>query len=226
MPVKAAKNGAATPPTETAIEQPRPATEPTGAAPEAPRPATSQARKTPLWARIVADPGYAAEHLAREAVHQLGPEARDWIVRARDRYPNAPADGLARLAAKAFARVSRQQGAASGAAGIFGSLAAAGVLAHTQARLVLTIAAAYGADPTSAERAHDLVELLRVPRLTQPTLAAARNAGRLASGLVARRVAARLMPFGAAVAGAVQGGRSTEDVAARATAHYRVIRGS
>ena len=224
-PTKAPTAGVAAPPTGTATEQPRPATEPPRVATE-PRPATSQAPKTPLWNRIVADPGYAAEHLVREAVHRLGPEARDWIVRARLRYPGARPDGLARLAAKDFARASRRHGAASGAAGLLGSLAAVGVLAHLQARLVLTIAAAYGVDPTSEERARDLIELLRVPRLNQPSFAMARNAGELIGGLAASRVAARLMPFGAAVAGAVRGARSTETVAARATAHYRSITGS
>ncbi|MDT5027172.1 MAG: hypothetical protein QOE61_3598 [Micromonosporaceae bacterium] len=175
----------------------------------------------PLWARVVADPGYAAEHVARAAVHRLGPVALDWVIRARTRYPAANPDALARLAAKESVRTARWQGAATGAAGVLGSMAATGLLAHVQARLVLTIAAAYGFDPTAHERARDLLNMLRAPRLTQPTPAAVRNAGRVVAGVAAGRVAARLLPLGAAVAGATIGARSTRDVAERATTHYR-----
>ena len=186
----------------------------------------------PLWARVVADPGHAAEHAAREAVRRLGPEARDWVTRVSARYPAAAPDGLARLAATEWVRTARRQGAASGAAGVLGSVAATGVLARAQARLVLTIAAAYGFDPTAPQRARDLLDVLRVPRLTQPTTAALRNAGRVVAQFAARRVAARVMPFGgaragatigAAVAGATIGARSTRDVADRAMAHYRCL---
>ncbi len=179
----------------------------------------------PLWTQIAADPGHIAEHFAREAVRRHGPGARDWIARARRRYPDAPSDGLARLAAHEFTRIGRRRGAATGAAGIAGFLATVGVLAQTQAALVLTIAAAYGEDPISEDRAADLLQLLRVPEPVEAPLAATRSAGWLLGAFALRRAAARLMPLGAVLAGAVQGGRSTEDVAARAIAHYRGIRG-
>jgi hypothetical protein len=179
------------------------------------------ARHIPLWARIVADPGYAAEHAAREAIWRLGPEAHDWVARARRRYPNARSDAMARLASKEAARAARRHGAGTGAAGPMGSVAAIGMLAGSQARLVLTIAAAYDFDPNSEERVRDLLVLLRIPRLTQPTFAALRNAGRVVSGYATRRVAAKFVPFGAAIAGAVQGGRSTDDLATRAIALFR-----
>ena len=154
----------------------------------------------PLWARLVADPGFAAEHAAREAVDRLGPEARDWLARTRTRYPSAGRAGLARLATEESIRSARRQGAASGAAGALGSAVATGMLARGHARLVLSIAAAYGFDPTAHERGRDLLVVLRVPRLTQPAPA---------------------VPFGAAIAGATIGARSTRDVADRAVAHYR-----
>jgi hypothetical protein len=179
------------------------------------------AHHIPLWARVVADPGYAAEHAAQEAVHRLGPLALDWVIRARTRYPAANPEALARLATKDSVRTARWQGAATGTAGVLGSVAASGLLAHAHARLVLTIAATYGFDPTVHERARDLLHVLRAPRLTQPTAAAVRNAGRVVAGFAAQRVAARLLPWGAAVAGAVIGTRSTRDVADRAMAHYR-----
>jgi hypothetical protein len=105
---------------------------------------------------------------------------------------------------------------------MLGSLAMTGVLAHAEARMVLTIAAAYGLDPTDEEdRGTELLRLLRVPRLTQPTTDALRNSGRIVAALAARRVAARLVPFGAVLAGAVQGVASSNDVAMRALAYYR-----
>jgi hypothetical protein len=106
---------------------------------------------------------------------------------------------------------------------MLGSLAAAGVLAHTHAGLVLHIAGAYGVDPASEERADDLVLLLRLPRRTQPTTTALADVGRLLGAYAVRRIAARVIPLGAVVAGAVQGGRSTDEVAARAVQHYRPI---
>jgi hypothetical protein len=170
---------------------------------------------------VLADPGFAAEHAAREAVDRLGPEARDWMARTGGRYPAARPDGLARLAAQESVRSARKQGAASGAAGVIGSVVGTGLLARGHARLVLTIAAAYGFDPTDRERARDLLVVLRVPRLTSPAPTALRNAGRVVASFASRRIAARVMPLGAAVAGATIGARSTRDVADRAMAHYR-----
>jgi len=177
--------------------------------------------RAPLWARLVADPGYAPEHLALEAVRRLGPPARAWVVRARERYPGASPDGLARVATYEITRVARRRGAATGTAGPVGSLAAAGVLAHVHSRLVLTIAAAYGFDPTHDERARELVRLLRVPRFTEPTGAALIDSGRLVAGYAARAVVDRLVPFGGAIIGAAQAGRGATDVGARAARYYR-----
>jgi hypothetical protein len=175
----------------------------------------------PLWARITAEPGYAPEHLAREAVQRLGPAARDWAIAMQARYPDATPDGLARLAVSQFTRLARRNGAATGISGPLGTLASAGVLAHAQASLVLHVAAAYGQDPTSPDRAADLLLLLKVPRRSEPLLSALADASRLASGYGLRSLAARMLPFGAALAGAVAGIRGTADVADRAVALYR-----
>jgi hypothetical protein len=182
---------------------------------------TTSPRRTgqaPLWARLVADPGYAPEHVAVEAVRRLGPEARAWVTRLRTRYPGASPDGLARIAAHEYTRLARRRGAA---AGTVGALATIGVLAHAQSRLVLTIAAAYGYDPTSEARARDLVRILRVPRFTQPTVAALADSGRLVAGYAARVLVNRLVPFGASLVGVVQAGRDSADVTARAVRFYR-----
>jgi hypothetical protein len=174
----------------------------------------------PLWARLVADPGYAPEHLARTAVRRLGPDAQDWADRMRQRYRTASPDGLARLAATEHIAQARRigLGALFGAAGSATSLA---VLARTQARMVLTIAAGYGHDPTAEARGRELLDLLRAPRLTQPGTVAALNGGRLLGGVAIRLVAGRLVPFGAGIVGALHSGRSTEAVAIRALAAYR-----
>jgi len=177
-------------------------------------------RSAPLWARVVADPGYTPEHLAREAVRRVGPEAADWVARVRHRYPDAAPHAIARLAAAEAVRVTRRVGAGGGATGLLGAAASAGPLARTQARLVLTIAATYGVDPTDDARARELLDLVHAPRLTQPTADAVRNASRLAAAIAVRRLARRATPVGAAIVGAVQSGRSTEMLAARAIAHY------
>jgi hypothetical protein len=177
--------------------------------------------RPPLWARLVADPGYAAEHLAREAVRRLGPEAGDWVARMRLRYPTATSDGLARLATAELIRTARRQGAGALFGGAAGSGAALAVLARTHARLILTVAAVYGLDPTADARDREVLDLLRVPRLTQPGVVAGLNGGRVLGALAARRLAARAVPFGAAIAGIIHSGRSTEALAVRAVRAYR-----
>lgn len=177
-------------------------------------------RRAPLWARLLVDPGYAPEHIAREAVRLLGPQARDWVEHMRHRYPDATPDGLARLAAVEHARIARRQGGLGGA-GHLESLVTMGILARTEAHLVLTIAAAYGLDPTAEERGQDLLRLLRIPRLTQPSGRALANFARLVAGHATRRLAARFIPLGGAVAGAIQGSRRVHDLASRAVHYYR-----
>ena len=138
---------------------------------------------------------------------RLGSQAREWVDHIRERYPLARPDALARLAVEEHVRTARRQALANTSA--VGSLAEVGLLGRTQASLVLTIAAVYGSDPTADDRVRDLLELLPIPRLTQPSLAAAGNVGRLLGAVAVRRVGARLIPFGAAVAGVIHSGRTT-----------------
>lgn len=114
-----------------------------------------------------ADPQYAPEHLALEAVRRLGPEAGQWASRTRAEQPGLHPDALAQLAVKRFTTYARLSGAVSGAAGLPGAVVDVGVLAWTQSRMVLHIAAAYGVDPTAAERATDLLVLQRVHKLAE-----------------------------------------------------------
>jgi hypothetical protein len=139
----------------------------------------------------------------------------------RQRYRNASPDGLARLAVAEHVARARRIGLGALFGGAVGSVTSLALLARTQARMVLTIAAGYGHDPTAEARGRELLDLLRAPRLTQPGMVAALNGGRLLGGIAFRRVAARLVPFGAGMVGALHSGRSTEAVAIRALAAYR-----
>jgi len=74
----------------------------------------------------------AASPRIRDLIARLGPDARDWVARTRERYPAATPPAMARLAA-----TQRRE----------------------PAWLVLAVAAAYGLDPTDPARAADLREL-------------------------------------------------------------------
>lgn len=99
------------------------------------------------------------ERLAELAVADLGPRAAAWVAWLRTIYPNAPAAGIARLAARQASR----HGVALAALDLAGPLAAPVYLsagAWVRATLVLRIAAAYGHDPTDPRRVRELLELL------------------------------------------------------------------
>ena len=180
----------------------------------------------PLWSQVLTDPGFAAEHVARDLVRRLGPAAQEWVERTRQRYPEARRDALALLALAEHRRTARRMALGAALPSRLVPLVAAGVdislLGRAQASLVLTIAAVYGADPTAPERAEDLLAVLPLPRLTQRGSAAARNAGRLLAAVALRRVAGRVAPFGATVASIVHSELSMEAVARRAITRLRV----
>ncbi|WP_200209893.1 EcsC family protein [Micromonospora coerulea] len=211
-------------------------------APEAP-PAT-------LWDRMRDDPQYAPEHLALEAVRRLGPEAARWVARERVARPDVPADELADQAVRRFLGLARLSGAVSGVAGLPGAVIDVGVLAWTQARLVLHVAAAYGVDPTHPDRATDLLVLQRVHKVAESArLALGVAAGRERAGALfgmagerplgrvmlqlgvrlaqmagmraAKRVVAKVVPGAAIVLGTWANSSATTDLAGRARALYR-----
>ncbi|WP_436837923.1 EcsC family protein [Micromonospora rifamycinica] len=213
-----------------------------GDAPEAP-----PAR---LWDRMREDPQYAPEHLALEAVRRLGPEAAQWIARARAERPDATADQLADQAIRRFVNRARLSGAVSGAAGLPGAVIDVGVLAWTQARLVLHVAAAYGADPEHPDRATDLLVLQKVhkaaetARLALGVAAGRERAGalfghaaqnplgrvmlqlgvrlaRMAGVRAAKRVFAKVVPGAAIILGTWANSSATKDLAERSQALYR-----
>ncbi|GAA4590025.1 uncharacterized protein (DUF697 family) [Actinoplanes octamycinicus] len=203
-----------------------------------------------LWARMKADPQYAPEHLALDAVRRLGPEAAEWAARVRADRPGITPDELAALAVRNFTTLARLSGAISGVAGLPGAVLDVGVLAWTQARMVLHIAAAHGADPVAAERATDLLVLQRVHRVAETArtalgVAAGRerasriftgpqggplggalvkltvNLARMAGVRAARKVFAKLVPGAGVVLGTWVNSAATKDLARRAGDHYR-----
>jgi hypothetical protein len=203
-----------------------------------------------LWARMRADPLYAPEHLALEAVRKLGPEAQRWAERARLDHPDLTPDALAQQVVRRFTNHARLSGAVSGATGLPGAVVDVGVLAWTQARMVLHVAAAYGVDPTGAERATDLLVLQRVhkaaetARLALGVAAGRERASRLfatssgqplggvmfklgaklaqmAGVRVAQRMVAKVIPGAAVVLGTWVNSAATKDLARRTTELYR-----
>jgi uncharacterized protein (DUF697 family) len=203
-----------------------------------------------LWARMKADPQYAPEHLALEAIRRLGPEAQRWADRARLDQPGVPADALAQQAVRRFTNHARLSGAVSGAVGLPGAVVDVGVLAWTQARMVLHVAAAYGVDPAAPERATDLLVLQRVHKAAEAArtalgVAAGRErasrlfapaAGQPLSGVmfrlgvrlaqmagvrVARQMFAKVIPGAAVVLGTWTNSVVTKELARRATELYR-----
>jgi uncharacterized protein (DUF697 family) len=203
-----------------------------------------------LWKRMRADPQYAPEHLALEAVRRLGPEARDWAERTRADRPELTTDQLAALAVRRFTNLARLSGAVSGATGLPGAVVDVGVLAWTQSRMVLHIAAAYGADPTGSERATDLLVLQRVHKVAETArLALGVAAGRerasrlfemtrgkpltgvmvrlgvklaqMAGLRAAKRMFAKIIPGAAVILGTWVNASATRDLARRAEELYR-----
>lgn len=203
-----------------------------------------------LWDRMREDPQYAPEHLALEAVRRLGPEATQWAERVRAEQPGVSAEILAEQAVRKFINHARLSGAVSGAAGLPGAVIDVGVLAWTQARMVLHIAAAYGVDATNADRAADLLVLQKVHKVTQSArLALGVAAGRERAGALfgsggqaplgrvmlrlgvqlaqmagvraAKRVFAKVVPGAAIILGTWANSSATKDLADRSRALYR-----
>ncbi|MEH0975117.1 hypothetical protein V6U77_28715, partial [Micromonospora sp. CPCC 205546] len=130
-------------------------------------------------ARLIEHPAFAPELLALAAVEAVGPRARDWAQRLREAYPDAGADGLARLATRRFVRQAAAGGATAALAGLFAPVAELAAVLWAQANLVLHLAAAYGRDPAHPDRAVELLVLTRVhpdAESARAALAAARSA--------------------------------------------------
>ncbi|WP_203905730.1 EcsC family protein [Virgisporangium aliadipatigenens] len=196
-------------------------------------------------------PGHAVELLALTAVARYGEAARSNVTWLRDTYPNAAAEGIARVAAHRYVRQARNRGAVSGLAGPVAVLLDSGALNALHAELILHIAAAFGLDPTAPERAAEILYLQRVHDDLTDAKAAVHAATRTATGPgtelaawltgpdpvrlskpLARvlgfgllRVGARrllgLVPGAGAFIGAIANARATDELAGRALRFYR-----
>lgn len=207
---------------------------------------TPESELRAVAARVLDHPGFAPELLALAAVRTFGPGAAGWAAGLRDRYPDASADGLARLAARRFVRSAGAGGATAALAGFFAPLAELAAVLWTHSELVLHLAAAYGKDPTHPDRAVDLLVLTQVHpdrASAAAALAAAESPGdpvegawpraaeaawRLAApltaqagGWVALRLVARLLPGAAVLTAALGDAAAADRLAARTVAAYR-----
>lgn len=231
---------------EPAAEQHTPLASPAGQQVEPALARTPESELRAVAARVLDHPGFAPELLALAAVRTLGPGAADWAGRLRARYPDAPADGLARLATRRFVRSAGAGGATAALAGFFAPLAELTSVLWTHANLVLHLAAAYGRDPAHPDRAVELLVLTQVhpdAASAEAALTAAQAAGdpvegawpraaeaawRLAApltaqagGWVALRLVARLLPGAAVLAAALGDAAAADRLASRAVAVYR-----
>jgi uncharacterized protein (DUF697 family) len=199
-----------------------------------------------------ADPQFAPEHLAVEAVRRIGPQATAWVDYVRRGQPNLYGEQIAQIAAKKFTNIAGLSGAVSGAAGLPGAVVDFGVLAWTQARMVLHLAASYGIDPSHPDRATDLLVLQRVHTVAQTARAAlgvaqgrqgmgavvtatghtgaTRMAGQLTVKLARmagvhalKRLFAKVVPGAGVILGHWANRSATKELAARAMAHYRAV---
>ncbi|MEO3770699.1 hypothetical protein [Micromonospora sp. B9E7] len=234
---------------------PAPVVEQVAVEPRAEQQAVRASGRTPeselraVAACVLDHPGFAPELLALAAVRALGPGAGEWAARLRNRYPDASADGLARLATRRFVRSAGAGGATAALAGFFAPLAELTSVLWTHANLVLHLAAAYGKDPAHPDRAVELLVLTQVhpdAASAEAALAAAQEAGdpveggwpraaeagwRLAApltaqagGWVALRLVARLLPGAAMLAAALGDAAAADRLAARTVAAYRPAR--
>ncbi|MEU5965669.1 hypothetical protein ABZ777_31055 [Micromonospora parva] len=211
---------------------------------------TPESELRAVAARVLDHPGFAPELLALAAVRALGPGAAGWAAGLRTRYPDASADGLARLATRRFVRSAGAGGATAALAGFFAPVAELAAVLWTHAELVLHLAAAYGKDPTHPDRAVDLLVLTQVhpdrasavaavadaesagdpaegawPRAAEAAWRLAAPLTAQAGGWVALRLVARLLPGAAVLAAALGDAAAADRLAARAVAVYRPARG-
>ncbi|UWZ59981.1 EcsC family protein [Dactylosporangium aurantiacum] len=201
-----------------------------------------------LWAKMRADPEYAPEHLAIEAVTRIGPKMVIELQKLRAMNPGAPADALASMVVYRYTNHARLSGAVSGAVGLAGAVLDVGVLAWTQAKMVLLIAVIYGRDPSDPERATELLVLQGVHKYTDTARAALQVArgrqgietllpskrppvnqmlmrlglklAQMAGIRAAKRIFAKLVPGAAIILGSFANAGATKNLAKKAIELY------
>jgi uncharacterized protein (DUF697 family) len=209
-----------------------------------------------LFEHMRADPLHAPEYLALAAVERFGPDAQEWIAEFRTRFPHVTDEHLAAVTRKRFVRLSSYSGAVAGVAGGVGAVLDFGVLAWNQAQMVIYLATIFGQDPTSRDRAAELLMLQNVHKVMATAQTAldvaarrkdptdllkhsgtvAESGGSLTTLAVtlakmvgmrlARKGLMKLIPFASVPLGAIANASSTGDLADRAIAMYRYRRQS
>ncbi|MET7397943.1 EcsC family protein [Dactylosporangium sp. NPDC005572] len=202
-----------------------------------------------LWQKMKADPEYAPEHLALEAVTRLGPRMARELDKLKGQNPGAPADALANMIVYRYVNQSRLSGAVSGAVPLAGAVLDIGVLAWTQARMVLMLAANYGVDPAHPDRAAELLVLQNVHKYAQTArtaLSVAKGRERfdallpedrptvgrvmvklglklaqMAGVRAAKKMLAKVVPGAGIILGGVANGNATKALGGRAITLYR-----
>jgi hypothetical protein len=184
-----------------------------------------------LWRSVKAAPRRTPAALALAAVAHHAETARETARWLRETYPTVPPDRLARVAgqtAKGRVRVMVAVGAMP-----LGGLISLPAIRWAHARMVLDIAAIHYLEPSDAERAAEILTLLRIypdhaisrqaveaiveahdgtPRLTAPPIP-------LRVGL--RQVARRLLPGATLIVDGLSAITATEDLYMRAIRFYQ-----
>jgi hypothetical protein len=195
-----------------------------------------------VWERMLAEPDRAPEYIALAAAERFGPQAAEWVrIAGAGHTP----DELARTAVKKHVRLARLEGGALGIGGVVTAAPDLVALLWIQSRMVFYIAAAYGYDPCHPMRPAEYLALQGLYDTPAEAREALDGVGkRMAQAMVeravtgrrsdalhlklakyiakrmARRYAARLVPFVAAPIGAIQNGNATKELGRRALDYY------
>lgn len=189
-----------------------------------------------LLDRLRETPSRAPEILALAATERLGPPAAEWA-----RTHSGPQ--VAAEAVRRHVRLARAEGAATGAAGIFGIVPDLAALGWLQARMVLQVAAAHGFPATDPMRPAELLVLWEFSDTVEEARSALDHEGRhlglslagkvrgrdkgvaarlakIAGRRAAERFGARVVPGLGALVGSVQNATATKELGERALLFY------
>lgn len=196
-----------------------------------------------LRERLIAEPERAPELIALAASERFAEPARRWAERMAA-HGHSPQEA-AQIAVRRHTRFARVEGGVLGLGGMVTSAADLVALAWVQSRMVFFVAAAYGYDPAHPMRPaellalHDLYETPAAARaaldgvgaslavaFANRTLTRGREQTlqrRLLSFVgrrVAKRAAARAIPFLASPLSSIQNGRATAEMGERTLRYY------
>jgi hypothetical protein len=187
---------------------------------------------------VRARPQLTSAALALASVSRFGESAREQAEWLRRSYPKVGPERLSRVALDSARKRARYAVGAALFGGPFGIAAGVSTVGVAKARLIIDIAAIFGADPLAPDRAVDVLVLLGAyadapaaakavaeligdadvagdVRLPRPTIVGAATAQLLT------RAAGRLIPGFGALAQALRTETETEQLTERTIRHYR-----